>query len=630
MRTVSLRWKILLILIIVTACYSGLNYGIQRLVIFPGFVELEHRQAKKDLDRCFEALEREIHHLDTFNHDWAAWDDTYEFVFDKNTTYIRSNFVEETFVNNELNLIYVCNNEGKVVWGDIREIKAWSKIELAGFPAPSLTRTHPLMGHDSAESVLAGVFMTEKGPMLVSSRPILKSVKTGPIRGALIMGRFLSENAVERLARQTRVDFRIWSAGMDPMPKREEGLLKDLKKGDSHLIDDDKKNITHIYATYPDVQGKPALLVQADIPREISVQGGIVLRFALLSTIAAVMVVLLILFVLLKRTVVTPVEELTAHVVSVGRNYDLSARLSPRRIDEIGTLEREFDGMVEQLKEARKRLLEKSYQAGMLEMASNILHNIRNILNPMVVDIDHMRQELKRAPIDKISIALNEVAHGAPSSERRQQLTRFIVLTNEKLSTLFNELGSKLGRLLSQAARMEEILPDRAKLSRWKQGPEPVDLNELANSALALIPEDVLGKISVEMDPGISKLGLITTNRISVLHIMANLLINAAESVKRAGVVSGKIRISAGFEDWDGVNMAHVKLQDNGEGIDPLDLDSVFERDFAQQKGFESNQLHWCANAVNALGGRLFAESKGPGCGTCFHLLLPTNAETTK
>jgi hypothetical protein len=33
--------------------------------------------------------------------------------------------------------------------------------------------------------------------------------------------------------------------------------------------------------------------------------------------------------------------------------------------------------------------------------------------------------------------------------------------------------------------------------------------------------------------------------------------------------------------------------------------------------------LHWCANAIGALGGRIWAASEGPGLGASMHLMLP-------
>ena len=94
----SLREKIVLILFSVMMLYVCSNYLIQKLVIYPNFVELERVEARKDITRCVEAIHREIFHLDSLCHDWAAWDDTYEFIDNRNEDYMENNLIVDTFI----------------------------------------------------------------------------------------------------------------------------------------------------------------------------------------------------------------------------------------------------------------------------------------------------------------------------------------------------------------------------------------------------------------------------------------------------------------------------------------------------------------------------------------------------
>jgi sensor domain CHASE-containing protein len=99
-KLMSLRLKVLLILSVVVVLYVGLYCGIQRLFVMPSFLEVEQNVAVKDVERCISALRREIHHLDLLTHDWAAWDDTCQFVEDRNSNYVKANLTPETFENN--------------------------------------------------------------------------------------------------------------------------------------------------------------------------------------------------------------------------------------------------------------------------------------------------------------------------------------------------------------------------------------------------------------------------------------------------------------------------------------------------------------------------------------------------
>jgi signal transduction histidine kinase len=409
------------------------------------------------------------------------------------------------------------------------------------------------------------------------------------------------------------------------MPEAEREILNDISNNDQPLlISDNDNNLLLTYATFPDIQGVPALLMRADIPKEISAKGAAALRFALLSILVGGIVILLVLFILLQRTVLTPMAKLTAHVVAIGKSDNLSARLSLPRRDEIGTLAQECDRMVEQLSEARKRLVEQSYHSGMAEMASGILHNIRNSLNPMVVDIDVARGELRKAPIEKIERAQTELTEGNPSSQRRKDLSTFLNLANKNLAKLICKVRAKLDDVASRASHIEEILPDGDELSLRQRPMEEVRLDELVRDSIALIPGDLRQTLSVGIDASLAKIGSLKAHRVSLWQVLANLLVNAAESIKRGNAISGKVEIQAGAEQVDGIDMIHLRICDNGQGIDPKNLDRIFERGFTvDKKGSWGIGLHWCANTIAAMNGQLYAESQGLGHGACFHVLFP-------
>ena len=102
----SLKIKVLLTLVTFFLMYGTVDYGIQHYIIYPSFVQLEQDEAVKDSKRLTEAIKREIHHLDGLCHDWAAWDDTYDYVVTPNEEYSESNLKLSTFTDNALNLIY--------------------------------------------------------------------------------------------------------------------------------------------------------------------------------------------------------------------------------------------------------------------------------------------------------------------------------------------------------------------------------------------------------------------------------------------------------------------------------------------------------------------------------------------
>jgi len=626
---VSLRSKTLLIILAVVLLSGGLNYAIQRLVGSPSFVALEQEEAKKDMERCAEAIRREIHHLDALVHDWAAWDDTYAFVKDRNKAFVESNVTSSVFEDQRLNILSIFDLDGKAAWSETRDFEKGEKISIREFPPDGLPKAHPLFAFETrgaqlGEVKVAGICMTEHGPMLVASRPILTSDNEGPIKGSLVMGRFLDDDAVQTIVEQTRVTFHVWPIQGEAIPQEASSAANSITPDLPFLIQDRGADLLWVYTTLPDIQGRPVLLLRSDIPREILAKGKIAMRQANLSTAAVGILVLMVLLVLLRRTVIGPITKLTDHAVAIGKSGDLSARLTLPTRDEIGTLSRQFDGMVQRLAEAQKELLEQSYYAGMAETAAGALHNVRNGLTSMMAEIDVLRQDLKQTPFEQIETARRELTEGDPPPGRKADLSQFLDLAGADLAALVREMGGQLDGVARQAGEVERILSEQDKFSRAERPLERIGLEELINDSMSLIPDRLRKAACFEMDASLGTMQPILAHRAPLVEVFGNLLANAVESIQRSGVDGGEVRVCADFERVDGVDMVHVQIRDNGEGIDASDVDRIFQRGYsAKQEGSGGTGLHWCANTIASMNGKIHATSDGKGRGACLHVLLP-------
>ncbi len=211
----SLKSKIIIILLCLFAAYGLFDYFIYNFIFYPSFKDLERQEALKDLDRIVQALNREIYHLDSLTHDWSAWTDTYEFAASGSENYITSNLNQTSFETNKINLIAIYNKEGKRLWGETRNYETGELLEMADFAKDELPTKHPLLSFNTRKPLrdrtVTGIILTGKGPMLIASRPILTSENEGPMRGALIMGKYFDDAMITLLAEQTQVSFQIFS-----------------------------------------------------------------------------------------------------------------------------------------------------------------------------------------------------------------------------------------------------------------------------------------------------------------------------------------------------------------------------------------------------------------------------------
>lgn len=623
----SLQAKILLIVLAVVALYAGVDYTSQQFFVLPSFVSLEQTEAQNTIRRCISTLKREISNLEKSANEWATSDDTRQFVKKPNDGYVRTKLGIDAFTNNKVNLICFCTTEGDVVWGEIRDLETKQKIQLEEFPAAFWPITHPLLGHNTPDASTAGLCLTSHGPMLMASSPITTSPDTGPNHGTLIIGRFLNDILLKTLGEQTSADFRVWMVADRLMPDCEKEAIGHIKAESQFYMRQLSDECLSVYAVLYDIKAVPALLMRVDLPRDIK-SGAIAgfIRSNLLSNLTAGLIVLLVLWFLLRNTVVGPISKLTRHVTAIGNSCSSTSLLPLDRRDEIGALAREFDRMVQQLAESRRKLSEQCYNLGKAEVAAGVLHNARNVMTPLVTRIGSLREKLHEVPLEKIQTAQAELEQVHDSSARRNDLIEVINLSCMNLAAFVHSTKENLDDIARMLSQIEEMLDQQGKFSHAQLPAEQVRLDELLRDSIALLPGDIARQLCIKIDPSVETIEPMMAHSITILQVFNNVLLNAAESICRAASAPGNIYIRASVEKADGVQMVDVRISDNGEGIEPENLDRIFERGFSTKHNIPSGiGLHWCANAVSMMNGQIYAESSGKGHGACLHILLPVS-----
>ncbi|MBN1477918.1 response regulator [Candidatus Sumerlaeota bacterium] len=348
----SIRIKTILVLILVAGIYLGFVFGVLRLSVQPSFNALERESAERDMERCVEAIEREIYHLNRFTDDYARWDDTWHFALDGNEEYVESNFILDTFVENSLGLICVTNTEGEIVWAGTLDEESEEIVRTDEMPR--VLRDHPsLLEHDSVDSGLCGILITEGGTTLISSRPIRTSANEGPIHGTLVMTRPLGEEILSALAEQTRVPFQL-------IPVSEVERSHEDPEDGSVVVRDLNEESLSVCSTLRDPWGDPVLHISADIPRLIAAHGRRTLRVTFMLALAGGLVVPLLTLWLLEPMILARLSRLSRDVRRIGTRADLSVRVSEQGSDEIGRLGSEINRMLRALELAEETLRQMS------------------------------------------------------------------------------------------------------------------------------------------------------------------------------------------------------------------------------------------------------------------------------
>ncbi|TLY76674.1 MAG: HAMP domain-containing protein, partial [Gammaproteobacteria bacterium] len=460
-----------------------------------------------------------------------------------------------------------------------------------------------------------GLLPTNRGILMLAVAPVLDGNGGGPARGMMLMGRLLSASDVRSIAAQAQADLTLLAPG--------------AIQGREQLIESDA--VTRVYRTFDDVYGRPVMTLRVDVPREVMRRGQAAVTYASICLVGAAVVVLVLLVTVLNRLILTPLAVVTRHAVALDEGRDLTTRLDLGRTDEIGVLARELDRMVARVAESRTQLVDQSFQAGFAELAKGVLHNLGNAMTPIGVRLASLRERLRAAPSDDAEQAVAELQAGAADSQRGADLQEFLRLACRELAGTVRAAQVDVEVMTRQASAIQTALAEQLHSTRNEHVIEPVRVTELVAQSLEIVPDSCRQRLVVDTDDTLRKLGVVRVARTVLRLILQNLIINAAEAVRDAGKQKGVLRVSAELTREADRQQLHLQFRDDGVGIAAQNLERVFEKGFST-KSPETNHgigLHWCANAINALGGRIWAASEGPGRGASMHLLVPVAARET-
>ena len=234
----------------------------------------------------------------------------------------------------------------------------------------------------------------------------------------------------------------------------------------------------------------------------------------------------------------------------------------------------------------------------------------------------------------------------APLEELERQRAEFLGMVSHELRVPLTSIKGSTGALLGasrqfapaetrefirivddQADRMIGLIADLLDAGRIDTGTlsvssEPSEVAALVDRArTTFLSGGGRHTVTIDLSPDLPR---VMADRQRVEQVLNNLLANAA----RQAPESSPIRIAA---ERDGVHVA-VSVADDGRGIAPERLAQLF-RKYSGAAGGERGTGGWglglaiCKGLVEAHGGRIRAESGGPGLGARFTFTLPVAGE---
>lgn len=322
---------------------AGTLYVVSRIIVSKSFTELENRYALKNVERVLDALEYDTDSLNLKAADWAEWDDTYAFVEDLNERYIKENLTDETFQILRANLLIFLDTHKNVRHQQGFDLREEKTVEVNKDDLVAILSIPGLTLHEHEKSHLAGVVLLPQGPMLVASRPILNSQHSGPVKGTLIMGRYLDQAELEQLSKRVHAELSVERSQPRQADQNFNRALLNIVKGEEKTVVPVSETQIAGFAAIRDVQGESPLIARVMMSRDITSHGAWTLTYLFISLLLITTVFGFVTLVVLEKMIIARLLGLESELASISHSGRTDQRVTVDGSDEITNVARRIN-----------------------------------------------------------------------------------------------------------------------------------------------------------------------------------------------------------------------------------------------------------------------------------------------
>lgn len=585
MSGLKVRDRILIILAAAILIFTGVFFFLFRIVLLDDLVSLEEAHVKEHVLRARNTFNTKVNHLARLTADWGSWNDTYDFIVDLNEDYIRSNLVDSTFREFRLFFMVFIDSDDTVAYCRCYDASLDRGTSCPDELTAAVARycAEPFAG--DLDFIGSGLMSFPNGHFVAACHPILRSDDSGPARGRLVMGKLTDDRFIGEIGEALNLALTIRALHSPQVlaALNEEGETPQYFP--AIAVNEIDRNTIAGYHRLDDLFGEPVAFLEVVLPRDFYARGAKTLFHYLLLSLGAGVMVIVLLYFLLDRLVVSRLAVVLENVKRIRAGDDHDGRISLEGSDEIAELDSEIDAMAVRLNEAHAKL--KAQEDHLRQVSFKLLH-------AQELERKRISHELHDELGQNLSLLKMKLKHTARS------LTG---LTSLQEREIHKEIPIVIDLLINDVRRLTKDL-------------SPSVLEDLGLWAAV----EWLGRryqpffaVSIHIGDSARKIKFPVNEAIAVFRIVQEALSNAVRHSN-----AGSFRIQAFSSGGDLV----IEMADDGDGFDITGQDSPGR--IGQGMG-----LSIMAQRAEMLAGKLDVRSV-PGQGTALKLTIPTGSKETE
>ena len=250
----------------------------------------------------------------------------------------------------------------------------------------------------------------------------------------------------------------------------------------------------------------------------------------------------------------------------------------------------------------------------------------RDVTDKKRAEEERQYHHQEMAHVIRLSTA-GEMASGM-AHELNQPLTALLsycgtaVSLVNSMSSPLQQLGEILERATEQAHRAGEIIRHlREFVSKGDNNQEFLDIDQVIRDVIIFINHEVKeSDVEITFHPG-SQTCKIKANKIQIEQVLVNMVRNSLEAIRHAKITEGQIVLQSRSLSNE---LVKVTVADNGPGINPAMVDTLFHPFQTTKKTGMGIGLSLSRTIIETLGGKLWVD-KDYENGALFAFELPVS-----
>jgi len=372
-------------------------------IVGKSFEQLEKDDVSRNMERAKASLDTRLNTLSMTTCDYAVWDDTYSFVQGQYEDYIYESISPEVAVNLDADIILFYNSSNRLYYATALEENATEFTNVSDRMLDFIAANERLFSHPAPDSHVSGIINSPEGPLLIASHPIIKSSGEGHIAGTLIFAKAIDDELIKELEQTTSLSLN--AEVFDKESAASSAGVKSSTIAAATLEEDNKLDLNYVSESVVvgttvlnDINGRPALSLDVEMPRDIYQQGRSTIRYVLGAFLIMGLVFELVLSFSLEKSVLSRISLLSTNLAEITKKGSLSSRINMEGKDEISDLTGNINRMLKTLEENEEILKNLDIIESSLEsMNAGIMidcMNSRVIMNSKFIEMWNISADL--------------------------------------------------------------------------------------------------------------------------------------------------------------------------------------------------------------------------------------------